>query len=1027
MAIRRPIDHSGIWIELERCRDCACHQHCTQHVEEKYNSYEKSLREAVCADYPLEVNPGPLVRCRQTQDSSRLYESMTFDSKKLKWQADGKFGYPRLGAFEVWVCYGQGGRHEVSSKLKMQRWPKIDALAQRIEEVASQLLCGRAPPVVPLMRRSASRLPRPASAASLPKPAAPPPLPAPVPRPQAPSGRASQKLRDTVSAAQRPGSASVAPRPSSASASSQVRQGKASQRLRQEVAQANATAGSELQESSILAADVVSTDAAPPVAVPLAAWQDAKAESPEKGSRSRPMSGTSMSTVASSADLRNASELHSVTSPSTPEACSSFEKPAARHSDAPYYEDDDFEDNYPPPPVVASKGGWMPETGAESPPPAAPAILAGAGRSSAVDEYGSEGFEDDERQPEPESRPIAPAAASGVAAVSAADSASATEPAGVDAVASAASDARLDEYEDEFEESATGEQVQEQRTAAPVETPPAAAPHTSSASRGGPEDCQESDFEDSEDDGPCCSQHAAELAAPGRPSAPKVQEESKGAAVESPPLAQSETAVPERDGADNSAESDFEESADDAADCNQRPPEQAAPARQEDEAARDDLAPCQADERRHVSDAPYAEAPKEDGSDFEEDEQPELQERRGPNSDAVGPAARYSDTGDSPPGAQPGGDDIVAAETTGAPESPTAEEPPPETPGVVKAASITSLPRDVGQAETEADASPSLTAATPAGREQPVQISKATLSDNEADDFEDDSEAVGASNPQSEARALAESTLSEVASAPAETEFREASKAARSHVASDTYEAFEESDVQPHAAPPVAEQQEALQKTAELPPTTSETGSQKADEEEDEEEGRSVDAADVEVDAAPPAEMSGEVAAGQRVASEVSIDHDADNGDAELPAAASPVGKSGDRAEEPEAEEGEEEEEAEERRDDAVASPAPKADEPTSQASAMDSAEDEDDYGNSFENADGDNEEAAEPDDASQTGGDDYKDESFEAASEASQAAGNDHRLSAWRMLDLRPRICAHRRVRRRRLCGVGGEEHTTL
>lgn len=137
---RRPIRHKGIWVELERCTDCRNHTHCTMHQEEKYDMYEQKVRDCIGGRCPIEVNPGPLkvgVRFRQIKYSPNLFQAVPFASEASN--SSRMAIYPRLGAFEVYVCRGSQ-RQEVFSKLATQRWPQdMKALLEKIKEAAEQL------------------------------------------------------------------------------------------------------------------------------------------------------------------------------------------------------------------------------------------------------------------------------------------------------------------------------------------------------------------------------------------------------------------------------------------------------------------------------------------------------------------------------------------------------------------------------------------------------------------------------------------------------------------------------------------------------------------------------------------------------------------------------------------------------------------------------------------------------------------------------------------------------------------------
>jgi len=139
---------SGIRIELERCVNCEGHQYCTQHREEKYEKYEKALKlglEAV-SDGPFDfvLNPGPKSHgmiCRKIVHNDFLWTTMKMDENTRRWAPETTFRYPRIGAFEVYVCKGKK-RHEVFSKLKKTRWPNTQWLCSEIANVVEKSFGG---------------------------------------------------------------------------------------------------------------------------------------------------------------------------------------------------------------------------------------------------------------------------------------------------------------------------------------------------------------------------------------------------------------------------------------------------------------------------------------------------------------------------------------------------------------------------------------------------------------------------------------------------------------------------------------------------------------------------------------------------------------------------------------------------------------------------------------------------------------------------------------------------------------------
>jgi len=136
-------DYTGVWIELERCEGCDKHKYCTRHEEWRYEQYEKECLQTLTdlqdeKRIPFVMNPGPSahgMKCRPVKHAQTvLYESMHMDKVTRKWSPTGVFRYPRLGAFEVYVCRGKQ-REEVFSKLKTMRWPNKEWLAKRVEEI----------------------------------------------------------------------------------------------------------------------------------------------------------------------------------------------------------------------------------------------------------------------------------------------------------------------------------------------------------------------------------------------------------------------------------------------------------------------------------------------------------------------------------------------------------------------------------------------------------------------------------------------------------------------------------------------------------------------------------------------------------------------------------------------------------------------------------------------------------------------------------------------------------------------------
>jgi len=194
-ATRRPIRHKGVWVELERCKDCRNHAHCTMHDEAKYDGYEKKVEVAVGGRWPLEVNPGPKavgVRFRQVRYNPHLFQANGPATEKGGATVSKTTLYPRLGAFEVWVCHG-GVREEVFSKLETSKWPNVDALITKIEEEAAKLGGGELEDAGQPHRRPASASAPASSSTAVPAiaSAAAPVAPAVLPTPLVPAATAA--------------------------------------------------------------------------------------------------------------------------------------------------------------------------------------------------------------------------------------------------------------------------------------------------------------------------------------------------------------------------------------------------------------------------------------------------------------------------------------------------------------------------------------------------------------------------------------------------------------------------------------------------------------------------------------------------------------------------------------------------------------------------------------------------------------------------------------------------------------------
>lgn len=92
---------------------CQHHQYCTSHSEEKYDQYQRELTAAVseASDHqrlPVEINPGPDVgtteRVQQVGSDETMFKTLVRSIHSKGWMQDRIIRYPRLGAFEVWLC-----------------------------------------------------------------------------------------------------------------------------------------------------------------------------------------------------------------------------------------------------------------------------------------------------------------------------------------------------------------------------------------------------------------------------------------------------------------------------------------------------------------------------------------------------------------------------------------------------------------------------------------------------------------------------------------------------------------------------------------------------------------------------------------------------------------------------------------------------------------------------------------------------------------------------------------------------------
>ncbi|CAD7930396.1 unnamed protein product [Amoebophrya sp. A25] len=152
-----PTHHGGITLELERCKDCANHHWCSNHVEGRYDEYEGKVISAIqekagsaaVANLQVQTNPGPKalgMDVKQSPHHSNFYVSMVTNHINGKRLADVPFCYPRIGGFEVTVMRGgvrnNSTRHVVFSKLKAKRWPNPEWLAERVIKTVNDKLGG---------------------------------------------------------------------------------------------------------------------------------------------------------------------------------------------------------------------------------------------------------------------------------------------------------------------------------------------------------------------------------------------------------------------------------------------------------------------------------------------------------------------------------------------------------------------------------------------------------------------------------------------------------------------------------------------------------------------------------------------------------------------------------------------------------------------------------------------------------------------------------------------------------------------
>ncbi|CAD7971754.1 unnamed protein product [Amoebophrya sp. A25] len=154
----------GVWIELERCVDCHTHEHCTRHVEAKYDDYEKRLSDLLDTKVPKGMpykfvrNPGPKshgVNCKKSEYNPYLYAAYAQNDDTGRWYQTQVFRYPRIGSFEIFVNKGKA-RREVFSKLKTGKWCNVEWAVSKVLETVNQLGGWEAVPEPPKPKRKYS-------------------------------------------------------------------------------------------------------------------------------------------------------------------------------------------------------------------------------------------------------------------------------------------------------------------------------------------------------------------------------------------------------------------------------------------------------------------------------------------------------------------------------------------------------------------------------------------------------------------------------------------------------------------------------------------------------------------------------------------------------------------------------------------------------------------------------------------------------------------------------------------------------
>lgn len=108
-------------VYIEHCQGCSSHSWCTKHDETKYSSYYENCKGkivAICPEVQIVANQIPLAFKKKFSD----------DENSKPWE--GKFCFPRIGAFEI---YFQD--KIIFSKLETGLWPQSAVVANKIREI----------------------------------------------------------------------------------------------------------------------------------------------------------------------------------------------------------------------------------------------------------------------------------------------------------------------------------------------------------------------------------------------------------------------------------------------------------------------------------------------------------------------------------------------------------------------------------------------------------------------------------------------------------------------------------------------------------------------------------------------------------------------------------------------------------------------------------------------------------------------------------------------------------------------------